>query len=64
MRQNEDYSLRDSISDNSEKLLERGREEGQHICDFSGDGVHATKHIFFAEGLMRVSASHEEQTSP
>ena len=64
LRQNEDYSLRDSISDNSEKLLERGRGEGQHICDFSGDGVHATKHIFFAEGLMRVSASHEEQTSP
>ena len=40
----------DSISGNSEKLLQRGRREGQYICDFGEGGVDVIKHIFFAEG--------------
>ena len=47
--QNEDYSPGDSILDSSEKLLQRGRGEGQYICDFGEGDVHAIKHIFFAE---------------
>ena len=46
---NEDSSLGDSISDNSEKLLQRGRGKVQCIADFAGGGVHAIRHIFFAE---------------
>ena len=41
--------------------------EGQYRCDFGEGGAHAIKLIFFAEGsasLMKVSASHQEQTSP
>ena len=45
--QNEDCSLGDSISDSSEKLLQRGGGEGQYLCDFGEGGVHAIKHIFF-----------------
>ena len=48
-RVNEDSSLGDSISDNSEKLLQRGRGKVQCIADFAGGGVHAIRHIFFAE---------------
>ena len=58
--QNEDYSLGDSISDSSEKLLQRSRVKGQCICDFGEGGIHAIEHIF----LQKVSASHKEQTSP
>ena len=47
--QNEDYSPGDSTSDSSEKLLQRGRGEGQYICDFGEGGAHAMEHIFFAE---------------
>lgn len=50
--QNEDYSLEDNISDISEKLLQRIRGECQYICDSGEVGVHAVKHIFFAEGLF------------
>ena len=57
--QNEDCSPGDSITDSSEKLLQRGRGEGQHLCDFGEGGVLAIKHIF----LQKVSASHEEQSS-
>ena len=46
---NEDYSPGDSISDSSEKLLQRGRGEGQYICDFGEGEVHVIKHIFFSE---------------
>ena len=60
MGQNEDYSSGDRISDSSEKLLQRGRGEGQYICDFSEGGVRAIKHTF----LQKVAASHEEQMSP
>ena len=60
LEQNEDYSLKDNISDSSEKLLQRGRGEGQYIVDFGEGGVHAIKHIFF----FQVSACHKEQLSP
>ena len=61
LEQNEDYSLGDSISDCSEKLLQRGREEGKYICDFSEERVHKIKHSFFF--FLKVSASLEEQPS-
>ena len=48
--QNEDGSPGDSIPDSSEKLLQRGRGEGQYIRDFGEEGIHAIKHIFFVEG--------------
>ena len=49
--QNEDYSPGGSISDSSEKMLQRGKGEGQYIRDFGQGGrVHAIKHTFFAEG--------------
>ena len=54
MGQYEGYSLGDSISDSSKKLLQRGRGEGHYICDFGGRGEHAIKHIF----LQKVSAGH------
>ena len=44
--QNEDWSPVDSTSDSSEKLLQRGRGEGQYICDFGEGGVHAIKCIY------------------
>ena len=47
LRQNEDCSLGDSVSDSSEKLLQRGKGEGQYICDFGEGRVHAIKHIIF-----------------
>ena len=43
--QNEDYSPEDSISDSSEKLLQRGKEESQYLCDFGEGGVHTTKYV-------------------
>ena len=64
--QNEDYSPGDSVSNSSEKLLQRGQGEGQCICE-SGDGeIHAIKHIFFqiSASLMKLSASPEKQSSP
>ena len=36
-----------SHSDSSERLLQRGRGEGQYMCDFGEERVHAIKHIFF-----------------
>ena len=49
--QNEDYSLGDSISDSSEKLLQTDKGESQYICDFGEGQIHAIKHKFFAEGF-------------
>ena len=46
LEQNEDYSLGDSISDCSEKLLQRVREEGKYVCDFSEERVHKIKYSF------------------
>ena len=65
--QNEDCSLGDSTSDSSEKLLQTGSGKGQYICDFGEGGIHATKHVFFQKfsaSLMKLSASHKEQSSP
>lgn len=63
MEQNEDYSSRDSISDSSEELLQRGRVEGQHVCDFGEGEVHAIRHIPLFRRLLLVMRSrchHEE----
>jgi len=49
--QNEDCSSGDSISDSSEKLLQRGRGDHQCICDFGEGGVHTIKHFFFLRFL-------------
>ena len=46
--QNEDCSLGDSTSDNSENLPQRG----QYICDFGEVGIHVIKLIF-----LQISAS-------
>ena len=49
--QNEDYSPGHSISDSTEKLLQRYKVGGwgQNKCDFGEWGVQAIKHIIFAE---------------
>ena len=52
--QNEGYSPGNSISASSEKLLQRGRKESQYIRDFSEEGLHAIRHIFFAEGFCEL----------
>ena len=44
--QNEDYSPRDSISDSSEKLLQRGRGKVSIHLIFMKGGLHAIKHIY------------------
>ena len=54
----------DSTSDNSEKLFQRGRGEGQYLCDFGKKGVYAIKQVYFLESVCwshKVSASHEKQ---
>ena len=51
--QNEDYSPGDSISDSSEKLLQRGGWGGQYICDSREGEDHAIKHRIFAEGCCQ-----------
>ena len=48
--QNEDCSPEDSATDSSEKLLQRGRREGQYTCDFGEGTVHAVEHTSFVEG--------------
>lgn len=59
--QNEDYSLRSSISDSSEKPLQRGGGGDVNIYVILAKGeVQATKHTF----LQTVAASQEEQVSP
>ena len=58
--QNEDYSLGDSISDSSEKLLQRG-DRKVNIYAVLVKGVHAVKPIFLekaAVSLMKFAASH------
>ena len=60
MRENEDYSPKDSTSDSSEKLGVGGG-QGQYICDFGEGGIHAINHIFFQVSaiLVKLSAIHE-----
>ena len=59
-------SLGDNISEGSEKLLQRGRGEGQDIGNFGEGGVHAINHIFSQKvsNNLKLSASHKEQSSP
>ena len=56
--QNEDYRLRGSISDSSEKLFQKGREEGQCLCDFNEGRVHEIKHMFFLDCSLPGSSVH------
>ena len=51
VRQNEDYSLGHSISDSSEKLLQRGSGENQYIRDLGEGAVLAVRHVYFAESF-------------
>ena len=45
---------------NSEKVLQRGREEVQHECNFAVVKVHSIKQILF----QKLSANHKEQSLP
>ena len=58
--QYENYSSGDSISDSSEKLLQRGRGGRSVLYMILVKGVHAVKHTFW----QRLVASHEEQMPP
>lgn len=65
--QSEDCSLRDSACDHSETLLGRGSGARSVWRGFCWRGVHALRHVFFAEdsvGLVTVAADHEEPLSP
>ena len=58
--QNEDYSPGDSLSDSSEKLLQRGKGEGQSVLYLIlVKRVHAVKHRFW----QKIVASQKEQMS-
>ena len=59
-RQNDHCGQRNSTSDNSEKLLQRGRGREVNICDFGEGEVHAIKHLSYKS----FSASHEELMPP
>ena len=61
MGQNEDDSPGDSISDGSEELLQRGKVEGQYVCDFGEGEVHTIRNIpFFRKLLLVMSRCHHE----
>lgn len=51
-----DYSLRDSLSDGLEGLLQRGKGGGQNRCNF-GERVCAIKHTSWYKAI----ASHKKQ---
>ena len=51
----------DSISDNSEKLLQRDMGEGQDKCDFGEWRVRAIKHIFFFKMFLLVTRNRHNQ---
>ena len=51
--QNEDCGLGDSTSDSSEKLLHRGRGEGQDVCDF-GAGEYMQSSTYFSRRFLLV----------
>ena len=61
MGQNGDYCLGDSISDSSQKLLQRGSRRGQCMWDFGERGEHANKYNFLqvSARLVKVTASQE-----
>ena len=54
--QNEDCSPRDSISDSSENLFQRGRREGQYICDFV-KGEYIQSSTYFPRRFLLISGS-------
>ena len=56
MRQNEDYSLGDNISDSSEKLLQRGWGEIGSTYDFS-EGRYMQSNTHFGRDLLLVMRS-------
>ena len=66
MAQNEDYSPGGSLSDSSEKLLQRGRgNDSIYVILVKGE-VHVTRHrilLKVAASLMKVTMSHDEQMS-
>ena len=60
--QTEDYSTGGSISDSLEKLLQRGRGQGQYACDFGEGGdtcnqAHILQKVVVAS-LVKVTAGH------
>ena len=48
------------MSKSPEKLLQKSRGGGQYICDIDEEGMYAVTYIF----LQKISASHEEHSSP
>ena len=55
--QYENCSLGDSTSNNSQRLFQRDRGEGQYICDFGKLGVRVIRHVYFLEsssGLIKL----------
>ena len=67
MGQNEDYSPGDSISDSSEKLLQRGRRKiSIYVIWVKGEYIQSSTYFLqkVSASLVKVTASHEEQTSP
>ena len=54
--QNEDCSPGDSISDSSENLFQRGRREGQYICDFV-KGEYIQSSTYFPRRFLLISGS-------
>ena len=71
--QNEDCSSEDSISDTSDKLIQRGSGEGQYICDFDKGRIQALLFLsffpfffFLVESFCwshETPSSHEKQSS-
>ena len=59
--QNVDYSLGDSASVSSKKLLQRSREEGQYTCGFGEEAIHAIKHFFLRMILLVTRSSHHRE---
>ena len=53
MRQNEDYSLGDSLSDSSEKLLQRGRGKIS-VTEFFVKRAYTESSKHFGSGLLLV----------
>ena len=50
-----------------EKFLQRGRGDGQYICEFGEGRIYVTRHIFFQKvsaSLVKLSACHEGHSSP
>ena len=51
----------------TEKLPQRGGGGGQHVYDFVERRIQAIRHTFFQKAftsLMKLSASHEKESSP